>query len=216
MARRRRSGGRRQDRFGKKAKSEGFPARSVYKLEEIDRRVKLLRRGHRVLDLGAFPGSWTKYAAQRVGREGKVVGIDIQEPRAVAPPGAEMRQGDVTTVGAEELGGPSSFDVVLSDMAPATSGHRHLDQYRSFELFMHGLRIAREVLAPGGSFVGKIFQSGDFPEAKRAVAESFETARVIRPEATRSESYEVFLVGLGFRGTSPEEGLPGDGTQRVR
>ena len=197
---RRRSGGRRQDRFGKKAKSEGFRARSVYKLEEIDRRVKLLRRGLRVLDLGAFPGSWTQYAADRVGREGKVVGIDIQAPRGAAPPGAEMRQGDVTSIGAEELGGPSSFDVVLSDMAPSTSGHRHLDQARSFQLFMHALRIAREVLAPGGAFVGKIFQSGDFPEAKTAVAESFETARVIRPEATRTESYEVFLVGLGFRG----------------
>jgi 23S rRNA (uridine2552-2'-O)-methyltransferase len=85
-------------------------------------------------------------------------------------------------------------------MAPATTGHRSLDQMRSQELFMRALELARGVLAPGGAFVGKIFQSGDFPEAKKAVAASFEEARVIRPTATRAESFEVFLVGLRFRG----------------
>lgn len=205
MAQRRRrrstSGKRSQDHFGKRARAEGFAARSVYKLEEIDRRVRLLRRGQRVLDLGAHPGSWTQYAAERVAREGRVLGLDIQEPppHGVAP-NAEMRQADVLTVTSEDLGGPGSFDVVLSDMAPATSGHRATDQYRSFELFMRALEIAAGVLAPGGRFVGKIFQGGEFPDAKRAVAGHFEQVRVLRPEATRSESYEVFLVGLGFRG----------------
>ena len=196
MSRRRRA----QDHFGKRAKKEGFAARSVYKLEEIDRRVKLLRRGHRVLDLGAFPGSWAQYAAERVGREGKVLGLDKEAPRGATAPNVEMRQADVMGVTASDLGGSSSFDVVLSDMAPATTGHRSLDQARSFELFMRALEIAKGVLADKGTFVGKIFQSGDFPEAKNAVAASFEKVRVIRPDATRSESYEVFLVGLGFRG----------------
>lgn len=198
--RRQRAGGRPQDHFGKRARAEGFAARSVYKLQEIDRRVSLFRRGQRVLDLGAYPGSWTQWTAERVGKEGRVLGLDVQEPPPGLPPNAEMREADVLTVTPEELGGPASFDVVLSDMAPATTGQKSLDQYRSFELFMRALEIARGVLAPGGAFVGKIFQSGDFPEAKKAVAESFETARVIRPEATRTESYEVFLVGLKFRG----------------
>ena len=197
---------RSQDHFGKRAKKEGFAARSVYKLEEIDRRVRLLRRGHRVLDLGAFPGSWTQYAAERVGREGRVLGLDIQPPHGATPPNAEMREADVMAVTADDLGGAGSFDVVLSDMAPATTGHRSLDQARSFDLFMRALEIARGVLAGGGTFVGKIFQSGDFPEAKRAVAASFETVRIIRPDATRSESFEVFLVGLGFRAGSVTQG----------
>ncbi len=189
---------RTQDHFGKRARAEGFAARSVYKLEEIDRRVHLFRRGQRVLDLGAYPGSWTQYAADKVGREGKVLGLDIQPPPAGLPKNAEMRQVDVRTVTPDELGGPGSFDLVMSDMAPATTGQKSVDQYRSFELFMRALEIARGVLAPGGRFVGKIFQGADFPEAKKAVAAAFAETRVIRPEATRAESYELFLVGLGF------------------
>jgi 23S rRNA (uridine2552-2'-O)-methyltransferase len=193
-------GGRPQDHFGRRARTEGFAARSVYKLQEIDRRMKLFRAGQRVLDLGAFPGSWTQWAARRVGKGGRVLGLDVQSPPPGLPVNAEMREADVLTVTPEELGGSGAFDVVLSDMAPATTGHRSLDQMRSQELFMRALELARGVLAPGGAFVGKIFQSGDFPEAKKAVAASFEEARVIRPTATRAESFEVFLVGLRFRG----------------
>jgi len=162
--------------------------------------MKLFRAGQRVLDLGAFPGSWTQWAARRVGKGGRVLGLDVQSPPPGLPVNAEMREADVLTVTPEELGGSGAFDVVLSDMAPATTGHRSLDQMRSQELFMRALELARGVLAPGGAFVGKIFQSGDFPEAKKAVAASFEEARVIRPTATRAESFEVFLVGLRFRG----------------
>ncbi len=186
--------GRPQDRFGKRARAEGFPARSVFKLEEIDRRVRLLRRGQRVLDLGAFPGSWSLYASKVVDKEGRVLGLDRTEPRGATPPNLEMRQADVLEVDPTTLG---QFDVVLSDMAPSTTGQRQLDQYRSFELFMKALAIAKVVLVPGGHFVAKIFQSGDFPEAQKAVREAFDTVRVIRPEAVRKESYEIFVVGLG-------------------
>lgn len=201
-ARRRR---RHQDSYGRRAKREGYAARSVYKLEEIDEKVGLLRRGARVLDLGAYPGSWTAYAAERVQREGKVVGIDLQPFRGALPPNAEMRQGDVFALDVAALGGPGSFDVVMSDMAPATSGHRFTDQARSFELFMRALSIASEVLAPGGAFVAKLFQGGDFDEARRAVAERFETVKLVKPKATRSESIELFVCGLGFRGAAAPE-----------
>lgn len=195
-----RSKRRHQDSYGRRAKREGYAARSVYKLQEIDAKVGLLRRGARVLDLGAYPGSWTAWAAEKVQREGRVLGYDLQLFRGELPPHAEIRQGDVFQLDPAELGGPGSFDVVMSDMAPSTTGHRFTDQTRSFQLVMRALDLATAVLAPGGSFVAKIFQGGEFPEAKKAVQERFEKVRVVRPQATRTESTEVFLVGLGFRG----------------
>jgi len=189
-----------QDHFGHKAKREGYPARSVYKLQEIDKRTGLLRRGQRVLDLGAAPGSWTLYAAERVGREGKVLGIDLNEARVGLPPQASFRAMDVFALDfASELG-PGSFDVVLSDMAPHTSGQRHRDQFRSYELYMRALEIARAVLVPGGAFVGKIFQGAELEEARAATKEGFATVRTLKPEASRSESFEIFLAGLSAKG----------------
>lgn len=200
---------RHQDSYGRRAKREGYAARSVYKLQEIDEKVGLLRRGARVLDLGAYPGSWTAFAAERVQAEGKVLGLDIQAFRGVLPKHAEMRKEDVFEVDPETLG---TFDVVMSDMAPSTTGHRFTDQARSFALFMRALEIATLVLVPGGSFVAKIFQGGDFPEAKKAVADRFEKVRIVRPHATRTESIETFVVGLGFRGPpAPDAALPSSG-----
>lgn len=195
-----RSPKRTQDAFGQRARAEGYPARSVYKLDEIDRRLKLLRQGQRVLDLGAYPGSWTLYAAQQVGRRGQVIGIDIQPFEGPLPPHAEIRHADMLTLDPATLGGRASFDVVLSDMAPATTGHRSVDQYRSFELFMRAAEVANGLLKPGGAFVGKIFQGGDFPQAKKAIQQAFTSVRIIKPEASRTESYEIFLAGLGFKG----------------
>src|SRR5262245_16375052 len=159
--------GRPQDAFGAKAKKEGFAARSVYKLEEIDRRNQLFRRGLRVLDLGAFPGSWTQYAALKVGREGRVLAVDQQAFRGGFPEQVETREADVLALTPAELGGVASFDVVLSDMAPWTTGTRFVDQCRSFDLFMHALSLAEGTLRGSGHFVGKIFQGPDFDEAKK-------------------------------------------------
>ena len=194
------SGGRRpQDHFGERAKREGYPARSVYKLQEIDRRVQLLRRGQRVLDLGASPGSWTQYAAQKVGREGKVVGIDLNPPRIALPPHVSFQALDVFKLDALAELGPRAFDVVMSDMAPHTSGQRHRDQFGSYELYMRALEISGQVLAEGGSFVGKIFQGAELEQARSATRERFKNVRIIKPDASRAESYEIFLVGLGSK-----------------
>lgn len=191
-------GRRQQDHYGKRARNEGFAARSVYKLQEIDRRLQLFRSGQRVLDLGAYPGSWSQYAAKRVGPKGFVLGLDIQarDTEPVAP-NAEMRHADIFDTEPESLGEALSFDIVMSDMAPSTTGKRDLDQYRSFELFMRALQISKTLCKPGGNFVGKIFQGGEFPEAQKAVREAYSKARVIKPKATRGESYEVFIAGLG-------------------
>jgi 23S rRNA (uridine2552-2'-O)-methyltransferase len=185
-----------QDHWGHKAKKEGFAARSVFKLEEIDQRVRLLRPGARVLDLGAFPGSWTSYAAQKVGPQGRVLGIDLTEFRGALPPWASIRQGDALTVDVITEHGPHSFDVVLSDMAPNTTGHKFTDQARSTNLFMRALEIARGVITPGGHFVGKIFVGPDFDAARKALAETFTEVKIIKPPASRTESIETFLVGL--------------------
>lgn len=184
------------DTFTKAAKAQGYPARSVFKLEEIDRRTRLLRPGQRVLDLGAAPGSWSKYAAERVGPKGRVLAVDLSEIVAVMPPHVERIQGDVFALAEDVLGKAGPYDVVLSDMAPATTGTRFADQARSFELFMRAVDVAERVLAPGGSFVGKIFMSEDFVRARDRLRGLFAEVRVLRPEATRTQSYEVFLVGM--------------------
>lgn len=192
-----------QDHWGHRAKREGYAARSVYKLEEIDRRVRLFKGGMRVLDLGAFPGSWTVYAAQKVGPGGRVLGLDITEFRGALPPNAEIRTQDVMAEDLDAQLGGQRYDVVLSDMAPSTSGHRFTDQARSHNLFMRALGIAEELVVPGGSFVGKIFQGPDFEEARRELGRVFEEVKIIKPPASRTESIETFLVGLRRRAAAP-------------
>lgn len=191
--------GRPQDAFGAKAKKEGFAARSVYKLEEIDRRNQLFRRGMRVLDMGAYPGSWTQYAAQKVGREGRVLAVDQQAWRGGFPEHVETRQCDVLALTPMDVGGVASFDVVMSDMAPWTTGNRFVDQCRSFDLYIHALSIAEGTLRGDGAFIGKIFQGPDFDDAKKRTEQLFAKTRVMKPEASRRESYEIFVIGLGFR-----------------
>lgn len=180
--------------YTKRAHREGFPARSVYKLEEIDRRVRLFRKGQRVLDLGAAPGSWTLYAAQKVGPQGSVLSIDLNPLAGISLPNVKALQLDLLTADPATL--DTQFDVVLSDMAPHTSGRKQQDQYRSYELFQVAWLWAERMLAQKGAFVGKIFQGPEFEEARNALRGSFETVRILKPEASRAESYEIFLVGL--------------------
>jgi 23S rRNA (uridine2552-2'-O)-methyltransferase len=173
-------------------------ARSVYKLEEIDRKLRLLRPGDRVLDLGCRPGSWMQYALKIVGPRGAVAGID-RDPLPQDVPGARVLCGDVFAVtDAELLGDLKAFDVVLSDMAPNTTGVRATDQARSAALFEEALGRAERLLAPGGAFVGKIFQGPDFDAIRKRMAGIFSEVRIIKPEGSRAESIEIYLAGKGF------------------
>ncbi len=194
---------KRPDAFTKAAKAQGYPARSVFKLEEIDRRVRLLRQGQRVLDLGAAPGSWSMYAAQRIGASGKLLAVDLSPITAVLGPQATVVQGDALSLENEALAQFAPYDVVLSDMAPSTTGSKLADQARSFELFMRAVAVAEALLAPGGTFVGKLFMSEDFVKARDALKKLCEEVRSIRPEGTRTNSVELFLVGL--RRKAPEK-----------
>jgi 23S rRNA (uridine2552-2'-O)-methyltransferase len=187
---------RRPDAFTKAAKAQGYPARSVFKLEEIDRRVRLLRPGQRVLDLGAAPGSWSLYTAKKIGRGGKLLAVDLHELTVPLGPNARFSRGDALSLSNEDLALFAPYDVVLSDMAPSTMGERSADHARSVELFERALGVAGALLAPGGSFVGKLFMGEDFTRARDAARALFEEVRVLRPEGTRSTSVEVFVVGL--------------------
>ena len=188
----------RHDRFFDKARAAGFVARSVFKLDEIDRRMRLLRAGDRVLDLGCCPGSWMQYAISVVGPHGAVVGIDRNPlPRPI--PGVRALVGDLYVTPDEELLGTlKAFDVVLSDMAPDTTGIRSTDQARSARLFEEALTRAERLLAPGGAFVGKLFQGPDFEAIRKRLAGRFSEVKVLKPDSSRAQSFEIFLAGKGF------------------
>ncbi len=187
------------DAYARKAKEEGYPARSVYKLEEIDRRTRLLQPGMRVLDLGAAPGSWSKYVAQKIGKSGKLLAIDLNPLAITLPAWAEVRQGDCLTLENDDLATFAPYDVVLSDMAPQTTGNRLGDQTRSFELFMRALAVAATLTKVGGAFVGKIFMGGDMPLARAELRRHFAKDKLVRPDSVRQVSYEIFAVGQDRR-----------------
>ena len=188
----------RHDAFFRKARGAGFAARSVYKLEEIDRKVRLLHAGDRVLDLGCRPGSWLQYALKVVGPHGAVVGID-RDPLQQSIPGARVLHGDIfATPDAELLGPLAAFDVVLSDMAPNTTGVRATDQARSAALVEEALARAERLLAPGGAFVAKIFQGPDLEAIRKRMAGRFSDVRMVKPEGSRAQSIEIYLAGKGF------------------
>jgi 23S rRNA (uridine2552-2'-O)-methyltransferase len=194
----------RPDARTRAAKADGYPARSVFKLKEIDARLKLLRRGMRVLDLGASPGSWTLYASERVGAEGRVLAVDLKAADTELPANVSWIQGDALELAGEALGSAAPYDVILSDMAPSTSGSKVRDQAQSFELFMRALDVAKTHGKAGAHFTGKLFMSNDFQAARTALASAFGSVKVIRPEGTRQQSSELFLVGMGLKKIEPE------------
>jgi 23S rRNA (uridine2552-2'-O)-methyltransferase len=193
----------RHDRFHQKAKKQGFLARAVFKLEELDEQFKLFKPGMRVLDLGCAPGSWLQYARSKVGDKGLLVGLD-RGPLRGDTSGARIEVGDVMTIDVKQLlGDLSAFDVVLSDMAPDTSGIRSLDQARSEALFERALEIATLTLTPGGNFVGKLFQGPDFKKLTETVRARFEIGKTAKPASSRQISIEQYVVGKGFKKPSP-------------
>lgn len=189
-----------RDRYFKKAKEEGFAARSVFKLEEIDQKFKLLRANQTVLDLGAAPGSWSQYAGKRIGPGGRLLGVDLTAI-SVKVPNAVFIQADLRDLELEKIfadhGFAPPFDLVLSDMAPKTTGIRLTDQARSMELCELALDVARRFVKPGGHFVCKLFHSDDFGRLRDEIKKSFDRFEAVRPDSVRKISKEIFLVGLG-------------------
>ncbi|TPV92385.1 MAG: RlmE family RNA methyltransferase [Myxococcales bacterium FL481] len=183
-----------------RAKAENYAGRAIYKLQEIDRKFRLIRHRGRVLDLGCWPGSWLQYVGERIGDEGFALGIDLDEVEIGLPSNIETRVGDVEKLNCDVLVERYGvFDVVLSDMAPNTTGIREADQWRSEELFLVALKVALAVLRPGGHFAAKVFQGGRFPDLLRAVRAGFEECKPFRPDGTRPGSLEQYVVGKSRR-----------------
>lgn len=196
-----------RDYYFRKAKQENYPARSVYKLQEMDKAHRLLRAGQKVLDLGACPGSWTLYAAERVGPGGRVLGIDLNVPGTVFPEQVTFLRADIFARSPEFLERArllAPFDVVMSDMAPRTTGSRFTDQARSIQLVEAAFAVAGEWLATGGTFIAKVFEGPDVRPFVQSIKPCFTKVSMVKPHSSRAESKEIFILGTGFAPPEPE------------
>jgi len=199
------------DPYVARAKREGYRSRAAFKLLEIDERFHILKPGQRVVDLGAAPGGWSQVAAKVVGPRGRVVGIDLLEIEPMTgvafitldflDPTAPQRLTDL-------LGGPA--DLVMSDMAANTTGHKKTDHLRIIGLAEAAIEFAREILAPGGAFVAKVFQGGTEGTLLADLKRDFATVRHVKPPASRADSSELYVLATGYRGAAPGGLPPGD------
>lgn len=190
---------RQKDYYTKLARSSGYAARSVYKLKQMNERFRLIKAGGRILDLGAFPGSWSSYALEVLKGSGRVVGVDLQELKSVdrKKQNWQFIQGDIFSMELlERLMEIGPFDLVLSDTAPATSGNKAVDSARSLEIGQRALTIAESVLEKGGQLVIKIFQGGQEKQLLDQLRKKFVKARAFKPDASRKESKELFFLGF--------------------
>jgi len=185
-----------KDHYFHKAKKDGYAARSVYKIEEIDKKYRIISIGNKVLDLGCSPGSWLQYASKKVGNSGQVLGVDLQPVKISLPSNVKVIKADIFEVKDEDLkikGGQA--DVILSDMAPKTSGIRATDVHRSFELNKKVLYISNEILCPEGTLLVKAFQGKLFEELCYEFKIMFADVKLCKPKSSRSESVEIFILG---------------------
>jgi len=188
-----------------RARAEGFPARSVYKLKEIDEKYKIFRWGDRVLDLGCAPGSWMMYAVQKVGDEGRVVGVDLGDLKISLAANMRFVKNDITKLRFDDfLEFNKNFDVVISDLAPKTTGVETADVVNSVMLANEALTLARLALRPGGNFVCKVFECELAENFCKEVEESFRFVKRFRPKAVSKGSREFFIVALDRK--SPNNG----------
>lgn len=190
------------DYYSRQAKKDHFPARSVYKLKEIQQKFHLIKPGDKVLDLGCAPGSWARYAGEVVGPHGMVTGIDLKAVGERMSGRVRLLTGDVLLLSEKPAATLSSiiglpYQAVISDMAPATTGRREVDTARSLALCRAALAIARKVLAPGGFFVCKVFQGEDSSRFIRETALHFERHKLFKPQSCRRESMEIYLIAFG-------------------
>jgi len=188
------------DKWAKKAKEQGYPARSVFKLMEIQEKYRLVKSGDIVLDLGAAPGSWSKYLSKLVGNKGKVIGVDLQEIKIKAQNFYFIKK-DVFELDEEDFKslGVEFFDTVVSDMAPKTTGDKFGDHVRSVKLVKKALEIALKYLKERGHFVAKVFEGEKLPQLKREIEKYFKSVKLFKPKSSRKESKEIFIIAQGLK-----------------
>lgn len=203
-----------RDHYFKRAKQDNYPARSVYKLQELDKRFRLFKNGDKVLDLGAAPGSWTLWAAKKVGESGGVLSCDIQDTDTRFPSNVVFMKEDVFDRSPEfeaVLAETGPFNLVISDMAPKTTGHKSTDHLRSIALCEEALAVAFVTLVKGGHFVVKVFQGSEEQAYREGLRSYFKTVKTFKPKSSRQESKEIFMVGVGFKGMPEQDQQGGEG-----
>ena len=193
-----------QDYYFNKAKKDNYPARSVYKLEEAQKKYRFIKKGDTVLDFGCYPGSWSIYAARIVGPEGLVIGVDLQEGKKVNIAKAAEIQWFCDDIMSDDIVGKlqdirKTYRIVLSDIAPRTSGNKWVDQQQSLILARRVFELAASLLKKDGNFYVKVFEGEDFKEFVDSVRKSFKTVKIVKPKSSRSESREVFVLGRGYK-----------------
>ena len=192
-----------RDHFYKKAKVDNYAARSAYKLEEMQKRFRILKQGQKILDLGAAPGSWSQYASKVIGGKGRILGIDLQKI-LITLPNAMFIEADLRELNLDESFIDSSleppFDLVMSDMAPRTTGHKLQDQMRSLDLCELALSVCMKYLKKDGVFVCKFFHSEEFENYRKQLRAVFGEVTQVRPLSTRKESKEIFFLAQKFQG----------------
>jgi 23S rRNA (uridine2552-2'-O)-methyltransferase len=194
---------RKKDQFHRLAKEEGFRSRASFKLLQIARRYRFIRRGDCVLDLGAAPGGWLQAVRQLVGEEGQVLGVDKEPINALPYVNVSTIVGDITqtaTIGQIQSRTGSTFDVVVSDLSPNVSGVWEVDHARQIELARSALRVARTTLRLSGNMLVKVFQGSELKDFQAEMRSCFRTFRIVKPLASRPESAELYFLGLGFLG----------------
>lgn len=194
------------DPYRGQARAQGFLSRAVHKLMAIDKKYRLFRRGQRVLDLGCSPGSWLQYIASRLGPEGLAVGVDLVPPQVTLTPPLHFVSGDALSIDLGVIQAQSPyFDVIVSDLAPQTSGIKGVDQQRSLELAQRAWDLGRELLAPGGHFLVKIFEGPDTDILVAQLKKAFRQCHRIKPAGSRPASKEYYLLGLGNKSGGRKE-----------
>jgi 23S rRNA (uridine2552-2'-O)-methyltransferase len=193
-----------QDHYFKQAKKENYPARSVYKLEEAQKKYQFIKSGDTVLDLGCQPGSWSIYAARITGSKGLVVGVDLQEGKKVSIAKAAEIIWLCDDIMSDDITGKlqdirKSYRVLLSDMAPQTTGSKWVDQQQSLNLARRVVELTVELLEKDGNLYVKVFEGEDFKPFVDSVRKTFKTVKIIKPKSSRRESREVFVLGMGFK-----------------
>ena len=189
-----------RDYYFEKAKTQGFKARSVYKLSEIDESLKIIKPDSQILDLGCSPGSWLQYVAGKIGPKGRALGVDLTPITDIFHPNIKTIEGDCFELSSQiiekHMGCDTNFDLVLSDMAPKTTGIKHVDQIRSFMLAEQALEIAGRFLKSNGHVVIKVFNSAEVSELISRMKKQFKVVKQMRPKSIRSVSKEFYVVGL--------------------
>lgn len=185
-----------QDHYFNKAKKDGYVARSAYKLQEINERHKIIKKNFKVLDLGCYPGSWMQYISKKIGDKGIVVGVDRTQLKMQLLPNTRFVHSDINDLNLNDLSLDFHYDFICSDMAPNSTGIRDVDLARSLDLCEMVLTIAQNHLKKKGTVLMKAFQGSSFDLLKNQVKDAFHQMKIIKPQSSRNESREIFLLGL--------------------